>query len=201
MYYLAKIYPIWKLQFGVYKNSGVFSVLSHMSSVNSNSFWIFTILVNITLSLRLSSEIYHPFRRYNCNCLCLSTALSLPLRCSNQQFMFSTYLPLSFKYSNQKFIFLSTHISSRQALKSKHYVSQLLCPPFRCTNWNYTGCPRRNVPDIGRAFLTLKYTDITQKTYVQIKEIIAREVWNFDSCYSLIDYQIHIETGRNMWFL
>ena len=23
----------------------------------------------------------------------------------------------------------------------------------------------------------------------------------FDSCYSLIDYQIHIETGRNMWFL
>jgi len=24
---------------------------------------------------------------------------------------------------------------------------------------------------------------------------------NFDSCYSLIDYQIHIETGRNMWFL
>jgi histone-lysine N-methyltransferase SETMAR len=23
----------------------------------------------------------------------------------------------------------------------------------------------------------------------------------FDSYYSLIDYQIHIETGRNMWFL
>jgi hypothetical protein len=27
----------------------------------------------------------------------------------------------------------------------------------------YTGCPRRNVPDFGRVFLTLKYTDITQK--------------------------------------
>jgi hypothetical protein len=27
---------------------------------------------------------------------------------------------------------------------------------------------------------------------------MAREVCNFDSCYSLIDYQIHIETGRNM---
>ena len=25
----------------------------------------------------------------------------------------------------------------------------------------YTGCPRRNVPDFGRVFLTLKYTDIT----------------------------------------
>jgi len=50
----------------------------------------------------------------------------------------------------------------------------------------------------------LNYTDITQNTYVQIwtvSEIMASEVWNFDSCYTLTDYQIHIETGRNMWFL
>ena len=31
----------------------------------------------------------------------------------------------------------------------------------------YTGCPRRNVQDFGRVFLMLKYTDITQNTYVQ----------------------------------
>jgi len=31
----------------------------------------------------------------------------------------------------------------------------------------YTGCPRRNVPDFGMVFLVLKYTDITQNTYVQ----------------------------------
>ena len=31
----------------------------------------------------------------------------------------------------------------------------------------YTGCPRRSVPDFGRVFLMLKYTDITQNTYVQ----------------------------------
>jgi len=31
----------------------------------------------------------------------------------------------------------------------------------------YTECPRRNVPDFGRVFLMLKYTDITQNTYVQ----------------------------------
>jgi len=31
----------------------------------------------------------------------------------------------------------------------------------------YRGCPRRNVPDFGRVFLMLKYTDITQNTYVQ----------------------------------
>jgi len=31
----------------------------------------------------------------------------------------------------------------------------------------YTGCPRRNVPDFGRVFLMLRYTDITQNTYNQ----------------------------------
>ena len=33
----------------------------------------------------------------------------------------------------------------------------------------YTGCPGRNMPDFGRLFLTLKYTDITQNTYVYPK--------------------------------
>jgi len=32
---------------------------------------------------------------------------------------------------------------------------------------SYTGCPRRNVPDFRRVFLMLKYTDITQNTYIQ----------------------------------
>jgi len=31
----------------------------------------------------------------------------------------------------------------------------------------YTGCPGRNVPDFGRMFLKLKYTDITQNTFIQ----------------------------------
>ena len=65
-------------------------------------------------------------------------------------------------------------------------------------------CPGRNVPDFGRMFLKLKYTDITQNTYIQswtITEIMAREVWKYGNCYTLIDYQIHIKTGRNMWFM
>ena len=44
----------------------------------------------------------------------------------------------------------------------------------------YTGCPRKNVQDFGRAYLMLKYTDITQNTYVQIgtvTEIMDREKW------------------------
>ena len=68
----------------------------------------------------------------------------------------------------------------------------------------YTGCPRRNGQNLGRMFLMLNYTDITQNIYMQswtVTEIMAREVWNFDSCYTLIDYQIHTKTGRNMWFL
>ena len=58
----------------------------------------------------------------------------------------------------------------------------------------YTGCSRRNMPNFGRAFLRLKYTDITLNTYIQswtVTEIMPGEVWNFDSCYTLTDYQIH----------
>jgi len=31
----------------------------------------------------------------------------------------------------------------------------------------YTGCHRRNGPNFGRVFLMLKYSDITQNTYIQ----------------------------------
>ena len=53
------------------------------------------------------------------------------------------------------------------------HTKQTVPLPFQ-----YTGCPRRNVPDFGRVFLMLKYTDITQNTYVQswtVTEIMARE--------------------------
>ena len=42
----------------------------------------------------------------------------------------------------------------------------------------YTGCPRRKGQNFGRVFLMLKYTDITQNTYIQswtVTEIMARE--------------------------
>jgi hypothetical protein len=38
---------------------------------------------------------------------------------------------------------------------------------FMVATYAYTGCPGRNVPDFGRMFLKLKYTDITQNTYIQ----------------------------------
>ena len=33
-------------------------------------------------------------------------------------------------------------------------------------NFLYTGCPGGNVPDFGRMFLKIKYTDITKHTYI-----------------------------------
>jgi hypothetical protein len=42
----------------------------------------------------------------------------------------------------------------------------------------YTGCPGRNVPDFGRMFLKLKYTDLTKNTYIlswTATEIMVRE--------------------------
>ena len=42
----------------------------------------------------------------------------------------------------------------------------------------YTGCPGGNVPHFGRMFLSLKYTDITQNTYIRswtVTEIMARD--------------------------
>ena len=100
---------------------------------------------------------------------------------------------------------------SFRAQSSWNFYIQDFREVFFFGGWNsrlpynvYTGCPRRNWQNFGRVFLMLNYNDITQNTYIQswtVKEIMAREVWNFDSCYTLIDYQIHIATGRNMWFL
>jgi hypothetical protein len=45
----------------------------------------------------------------------------------------------------------------------------------------------------------LKYTDITQNTYIQswtVTEIMAREVWSFDNSYTLTDYQIILKLAE-----
>ena len=84
----------------------------------------------------------------------------------------------------------------RIMIESRMYVRMYVCV--------YTECNRRNGPNFGRVFLMWNYTEKTQNTYTQcwtVWEIMASEVWNFDSYNTITDYQIHIETGRNMWFL
>jgi len=74
-------------------------------------------------------------------------------------------------------IFPSIVLSKTLSLCSYFGVRDQVSHP-RQTTYKYTECPRRNVPDFGRVFLMLKYTDITQNTYVQswtVTEIKARE--------------------------
>ena len=69
------------------------------------------------------------------------------------------------------------HVVIVNSIKIQSYDSCVSTDPPTHIN-AYTGCPRRNVPDFGRVFLMLKYTDITQNTYVQswmVMEIMARE--------------------------
>jgi hypothetical protein len=72
------------------------------------------------------------FRSYNRNCLHLSTALSLPFRCSNREFMFSTHLPCSFSRSSRSFTSLNSSFSSVQVLQTLR-LSTHLSPLFKCS--------------------------------------------------------------------
>jgi hypothetical protein len=60
------------------------------------------------------------------------------------------------------------HLKSQQISKVCSVVisSQNLANSLAFTSPVYTGCPRRNVRNFGRVFLMLKYTDITQNTYI-----------------------------------
>ena len=79
-----------------------------------------------------------------------------------------------YTYSPEPFIithlwYLSVHLSNVPRCKATQTDAKFVV---------YTGCPRRNVPNFGRVFPMLKYTDITQNTYVQswtVTEVMARE--------------------------
>ena len=71
---------------------------------------------------------------------------------------------------------LNNHCENPKSYNGHH--TQCGLPMKTVTTNMYTGCPRRNVPDFGRVFLMLKYTDVNQNTYVQnwtVTEIMARE--------------------------
>jgi Sin3 histone deacetylase corepressor complex component SDS3 len=54
----------------------------------------------------------------------------------------------------------------RKLIESERHTMELTGDSME-VRLGYTGCPRRNVPDFRRLFLMVKYTDITQNTYVQ----------------------------------
>ena len=120
------------------------------------------------------------------------------------------YLVRSTDHKAPGYVVFSTLLLSRLSFESKYLPQYPILehpqPMFLqyTSIYTYTECPGGNVLDFGRLFLKLKYTDITKNTYIRswtVTEIMAREVWKYDRCYTLIHYQIHIKTGRNMWFL
>ena len=156
---------------------------------------------------------YLPFYSVECSGSAMHTALNNFIFCwphISVHFVLTTNLTHFFNVLiSLLYMFRAIQCSSSgESIVSMHHLVYItpFWPAYQTATYPdwYTGCPRRIVPDFGRVFLMLKYTDITQNTYVQswtVTEIMAREVWNFDSCYTLIDYQIHMKTGRNMWFL
>jgi hypothetical protein len=76
-----------------------------------------------------------------------------------------------------RFTQLTKLSNKRQKVKKADYWKSHFLLTFSRL-MTYTECPRRNVPDFGMVFLMLKYTDITQNTYVHswtVTEIMARE--------------------------
>jgi hypothetical protein len=79
------------------------------------------------------------------------------------------------------YCYLQQDFLSYNGQKIKDFSAPILSSAETCSMvkiWDYTGCNRRNGPDFGRVFLRLKYTDITQNTYIQswtVTEIMARE--------------------------
>ena len=72
------------------------------------------------------------------------------------------------RFTTYLYIFLSNHSAAVcvcVCVRARAYVCMYVCI---CTCvCVYTGCPWRNGQNFGRVFLMLKYTDITQNTYVQ----------------------------------
>ena len=56
------------------------------------------------------------------------------------------------------------HVSNLSCTEKETSVHILCECEALASTQTYTGCPRRNVPNFGRVFLMLKYTDITQNT-------------------------------------
>jgi len=122
--------------------------------------------------------------KYDRDYLCVNKPQSVPVifeppcKCTQQQQTCHISSSMA-AYKNQRII--SCHSNNADWLYPNELNQWKHTHTHTCTYiyiYIYTECPRRNVPDFGRVFLTLKYTDITQNTYIQswtVTEIIARE--------------------------
>ena len=97
-------------------------------------------------------------------------------------------LPSQFIYSMMKF--LSSNLDQFIFNSTVHTINTRL----RLKLHKPTGFPRRNVQYFGRVFLMLKYTDITQNTYIQswtVTEIMAIEKRGLLGCPRTVRLQLY----------
>jgi hypothetical protein len=79
------------------------------------------------------------------------------------------------KYLNRQSIFNMTYKPHTQ---QQRHTSWVIFQTQHTGFWVYTGCPGRKGHNFGRVFFMLKYTDITQNTYIQswtVTEIMDKE--------------------------
>ena len=97
---------------------------------------------------------------------------------------FSFWIQLWFKYfhledaGNRNVQVIKEVVCPQELAGVSHKRTVCVCVCVCVCIYIYRGCPRRNVPDFGRVFLTLKYINLTQNTYIQawtVTEIMARE--------------------------
>ena len=107
--------------------------------------------------------------------------------------------PFQTKYTSARRI----SVPSAQTYRTMHTayrISLIGAIPLFCNHtathsyiYTHKGCPGRNVPDFGRMFLKLKWTDITKNTYIQswtVTEIMAREKFGLLRFHVL--YLVHV---------
>ena len=101
------------------------------------------------------------------------------LRLHRQQFVRNSYIEFQEKLIEN----IVTATLSRTDGRTQGCEPHMKCSSFKCLSLKpepiyiyiythththtHTGCPRRNLPDFGRVFLMLNYTDITQNTYIR----------------------------------
>jgi hypothetical protein len=71
---------------------------------------------------------------------------------------------VNFSMLEPMFMELRMYIMAPELISMAYFIN----PSHLCV---YTGCPRRNVPDFGRVFLMLKYTDVTRNTMSKVERL------------------------------
>jgi hypothetical protein len=168
--------------------------------ISSNFVFIYLIIMFDTLLLRPS---------LHCSTsLHFTTLHPTTLHYTYRHFTYSHihFSSLSFGLSHSHFLsfyFTSHHKTRHSTVVISKLISKIMNPfaalknlsPFHFTSLPfsffilfyfiftfYTGCPRRNVPDFGRMFLMLKYTDIPKTPNPKLNgygDNGQRKVWSF----------------------